>query len=107
LLATITHGRSAQARAASISRRPPRGHAAVADRHRHAIGDLAHADYDRQHPTRRGCYRDLCFKIFGTDASGSELEVGDGGMTDWTQQLLGDRKERLLISGVGTERLAR
>ena len=30
---------------------------------------------------------------------------GDGGFTDWTAQLLGNRKERLLISGYGVERL--
>jgi len=28
----------------------------------------------------------------------------DGGFTDWTQQLLSNRKERLLISGMGSER---
>ena len=30
----------------------------------------------------------------------------DGGLTDWTAQLLNNRKERLAISGLGTERLA-
>jgi hypothetical protein len=29
----------------------------------------------------------------------------DGGFTNWTQQLLSNQKERLLISGIGTERL--
>jgi hypothetical protein len=29
----------------------------------------------------------------------------DGGFTTWTQLLLSNRKERLLISGLGTERL--
>jgi|GEM_PF-4488011 len=29
----------------------------------------------------------------------------DGGFTDWTQKLLSNRKERLLISGLGSERL--
>jgi len=39
--------------------------------------------------------------------SGARLrEVGDGGFTDWTAQLLGDAKERCLISCVATERLA-
>ena len=27
----------------------------------------------------------------------------DGGMTDWTARLISNRKERLLISGIGTE----
>lgn len=39
-------------------------------------------------------------------ADGGLHEVGDGGFTDWTAQLLGDAKERCLISCVSTERLA-
>ena len=35
-----------------------------------------------------------------------DLSVVDGGFVDWTQRLLSDRKERLLISGAGLERLA-
>ncbi|MFI0799771.1 hypothetical protein [Amycolatopsis lurida] len=31
---------------------------------------------------------------------------GDGGFVDWTQRLVGNRKERTLISGVGVDRLA-
>ena len=30
-----------------------------------------------------------------------EIEIADGGFVDWTQQLLGNKKERLLISGFG------
>ena len=33
-------------------------------------------------------------------------ELIDGGFTTWTQQLLSNNKERLLISGLGTERFA-
>jgi hypothetical protein len=47
----------------------------------------------------RGYYVQLCFKIYR-----GEIELGDGGFTQWTQELLGDIKERLLISGIGTER---
>jgi hypothetical protein len=36
----------------------------------------------------------------------SRVDVGDGGFVDWTQRLLGNRKERLLISGIGIDRLA-
>ncbi len=32
-------------------------------------------------------------------------EIGDGGFVDWTQKLLGNKKERLLISGIGLDRL--
>lgn len=31
------------------------------------------------------------------------FNLGDGGIVDWTQKLLSDKKERLLISGFGTE----
>ena len=33
-------------------------------------------------------------------------EVGDGGFTDWTAKLVANDKERLLISGLSSERLA-
>jgi hypothetical protein len=39
-------------------------------------------------------------------ADGTPAEIGDGGFTDWTAQLLANRKERLLIAGYGTDRLA-
>ncbi|MGW4381457.1 hypothetical protein [Kitasatospora sp. NPDC004531] len=53
----------------------------------------------------RGYYTELCFKIHVT-VDGRRLEVADGGFVDWTQQLTGNRKERLLISGFGVDRLA-
>jgi hypothetical protein len=53
-----------------------------------------------------GYYREACLRITIQTASGELLELADGGFTDWTQQLLGNRKERLLISGIGLERLA-
>ncbi len=49
----------------------------------------------------RGYYSGLCFKIY---ADG--VEVGDGGFVDWTARLLGNRKERLLISALGMDRLS-
>ena len=49
-------------------------------------------------------YKGIQFKmIIGID--GSEIEIADGGFVDWTQQLLGNKKERLLISGFGLELL--
>ncbi len=53
----------------------------------------------------KGYYRTLRFHIYGTSNQGRELELVDGGDTDWTQKLLGNAKERLVISGIGTERL--
>ncbi len=50
-------------------------------------------------------YRHLQFKIVIPGPEGRDIEIADGGFTDWTQQLTGNRKERLLISGVGLELL--
>lgn len=49
----------------------------------------------------RGYYQVACFKIYLDD-----LEIGDGGFTDWTAALLSDRREGLLTSGISLERLA-
>jgi len=56
-------------------------------------------------PGGRGYYAGLCFKVNAT-YGGVTLEVGDGGVVDWTQQLLTSRKERLFTSGLGLERSA-
>jgi hypothetical protein len=53
----------------------------------------------------RGYYRALCFKVNAL-VDGAVEEIGDGGFTDWTARLLANGKERLLISGYGTDRLA-
>lgn len=53
-------------------------------------------------PSRHGYYTGLCFKAYTSRGE----EVADGGFVTWTQDLLANRKERLLISGVGTDRLA-
>jgi hypothetical protein len=50
-------------------------------------------------------YYPFCFWIFAAGEDGVEQNIGDGGFTDWTQQLLSNQKERLLISGLGSERL--
>lgn len=55
--------------------------------------------------TGRGYYEGVCFKIYARDPSGAEQELVDGGFTPWTQRLLSNQKERLLISGIGTERV--
>ena len=60
-------------------------------------------DQDRQ--TGRGYYADVCFCIHARDRSGADYLLVDGGLTTWTQQLLSNRKERLLTSGIGSERL--
>lgn len=60
-------------------------------------------DPDRQQG--RGYYLDLCYKIHARTEAGARVELGDGGTTDWTRRLLSDRRERLVIGGLGVERL--
>ncbi|MFN8609648.1 MAG: hypothetical protein U0931_19065 [Vulcanimicrobiota bacterium] len=55
---------------------------------------------DSERTSGRGYYQRACFKIYVND-----VEVGDGGFTDWTGQLLSDHREGLLSSGLGWERL--
>ena len=61
--------------------------------------------FDEHRTSGRGYYRDLCFHIHATAASGEQLFLVDGGSVDWTQQFLSNAKERLVISGIGSERL--
>ncbi len=49
-------------------------------------------------------YQGLRFNIL-IHKSGEEHMIIDGGFTDWTQQLLNNKKERLLTSGLGVEYL--
>jgi len=48
-------------------------------------------------------YEGLALQIWATSAAGERMSLGDGGFTPWTQRLLGDRKERLMTSGLGLE----
>ena len=47
-------------------------------------------------------YRLVQFKIF-LQHQGHDINLVDGGMVDWTQQLIPNKKHRLLISGSGLE----
>jgi hypothetical protein len=60
-------------------------------------------DDDREHGA--GYYVDACFEIRARTPDGTELSLVDGGLTRWTADLLSNAKERLAISGLGTERL--
>jgi hypothetical protein len=59
---------------------------------------------DRQRHSGRGYYRELCFKL-NVHSGQAWAEVGDGGFTDWTARLTASSKERLLITGVGIDRV--
>jgi hypothetical protein len=50
-------------------------------------------------------YRHFRFHVYASPPRGYEMELVDGGDTDWTQKLLNNAKERLLTSGIGSERL--
>jgi histidyl-tRNA synthetase len=60
---------------------------------------------DPDRPAGLGYYAGLCFKAHVV-RDGRRIEIGDGGVVDWTQGLLGNRKERLVTSAVGIEGLA-
>ncbi len=51
-------------------------------------------------------YVSACLDVSFETADGELIGLADGGFTDWTQQILSNRKERLLISGMGLERVA-
>ena len=61
--------------------------------------------FDAHRTKGRGYYSDLCFHIHATNTSGQQLELVDGGSVNWTQKFLSNAKERLIISGIGSERL--
>jgi hypothetical protein len=50
----------------------------------------------------RGYYWPFCFQIFAGEEG---YFVADGGLTSWTRRLLSNAKERLMISGIGSERI--
>lgn len=61
---------------------------------------------DPEREQAQNYYRGLCLAIHAADASGDSHNMADGGFTDWTQRLLSNRKERLLTTALGLERLA-
>jgi hypothetical protein len=49
-------------------------------------------------------YKGLQFTIF-VNINGANLNIGDGGFVDWPQKLLNNRKQRMMISAIGLDRL--
>lgn len=81
---------------------------AAAERLARQLGEQAECpDMEIIHLQRFGqsYYRSVGFHMYARDGQGERIFLADGGFTDWTQQLLGDRRERLMISAIGTERL--
>ncbi len=60
--------------------------------------------FDQTREMGRGYYHGAGFQVNMAHSSGEVYFIADGGFTDWTQQYLSNRKERLLISGFGSER---
>ncbi len=50
-----------------------------------------------------GYYPHLCFHIFATNQKGDVIQVADGGAVDWAAKLLGNRREAMVTSGIGSE----
>lgn len=50
-----------------------------------------------------GYYDGPCIRVTARDRSGTMLPLIDGGFTKWTQRLLGDSRERFLITGIGSD----
>ena len=71
---------------------------------REELPDVAVTPFPEREGGRGGYYEGLCFKVLADFGEGP-VEVGDGGFTTWTRQLLGNAKERLMTSGLGVERL--
>jgi len=61
--------------------------------------------FDAERLGGRGYYRDLCFHIDLLRPDGEIIQLADGGSVDWTQKYLNSAKERLIISGIGSDRV--
>jgi hypothetical protein len=79
--------------------------AALVDDVRAALPAAVSVVPDPDRASGRGYYRDLCFKVIARPGP-DQVEVGDGGFTDWSARLTGDRKRRTLIAGLGVDRIA-
>ena len=79
--------------------------AGLADDARDALHPSVSIVADPDRTSGRGYYCDLCFKVVARPGP-EEVEVGDGGFTDWSALLTGDRKRRTLIAGLGVDRIA-
>lgn len=54
-----------------------------------------------------GYYSGFCLRISPVAPDGVRYPAADGGFTEWTARLLADKKERLLITGIGSEFMCR
>jgi len=64
-------------------------------------------EFNMHRLTGLGYYEGPCFHVKVKNDSGQTFALADGGFVTWTQQLLCDRKERLMTSAIGTELMCR
>jgi hypothetical protein len=67
----------------------------------HVLEAVPGAIEDPDRTRARGYYAGALLDIAATDREGQDVGLADGGLTDWTQRLLSNRKERLFTSGFG------
>ncbi|MEO1262332.1 MAG: hypothetical protein AAFZ15_26230 [Bacteroidota bacterium] len=60
-------------------------------------------DFFEKREGGRNYYQQLCFQVNAENKLGQHFQLADGGFTDWTQKYLNNKKERSLISGLGSE----
>jgi hypothetical protein len=82
------------------------------DRLLHTVADFLKKDnlfadlFIEDKPAGNNYYKGIQFKMV-IEIQDREIEIADGGFVNWTQKLLGNEKERLLISGFGLQMLAK
>lgn len=76
----------------------------LVDRIRKSIDEMAnnHNMQLNHFPKTGDYYQSLRFKIF-LHYKNNEINLSDGGIVDWTQKLISNKKHRLMISGTGLE----
>jgi hypothetical protein len=62
---------------------------------------------DRTREQGRNYYSGLCLRLDAVNGEGKRMNLADGGFTTWTQRLLSNAKERLLVSGMGVDLLVK
>lgn len=67
-----------------------------------AAQDESRVGMPRTRERGRGYYTGLAMRL---SADARAVEIGDGGFTTWTAWLMGNAKERCLVSSIATERL--
>jgi hypothetical protein len=77
---------------------------ALANGRRHASSTVPVVE-EQDRERGRGYYVDAALRITAGDDEHA-IELGDGGFTTWTGQLMGNAEERCLVSCISTDRLA-